>query len=933
MKKVLRFFLILIVLLIATVVLIPILFKDQIFDLVKEKSKDAIKGELVIGDLELSLLSDFPNLTLSIEDVKVIGEAPFEGIELASWKKLNVEIDLFSAFSGNEFEIKSILLKDANVHVIVLEDGTANYDIAKESEEVSEDAPADESGEFKLSLNKLAVSGFNLNYEDRQGNMYAVVNNLNHVLRGDFSQDEVGISTETEVEELNFKMDGISYLRNIAVEGDMDLDYVFSSGKLTLQKNTWKFNDLAATLEGNLVNGESAMDMDLKLTTPQTDFKSVLSLIPEFYMTDFKDLKTSGSFVLNAFVKGQMKEESESLPAFGLKLQVADASIQYPDLPASINKIHVDMEVGKPQGVIDKTVVDIRKFAFNAANQPVDGSLYMTHPTSDPNIRFKAKGRFDLGKIEQYFPVDDLKYNGLIAGNVKVEGKLSDFENARVEKVVAEGGVMAKGLSFESSAFGLPVDIDTAAMAWSPQNVTVPLLQMRLGKSDLAGSGTLDNLMSFILNDETLEGRFNISSQLLDLNEMASAAGASGETETEVDSSSSMEVVRIPQNLDMLLNAQMNKVLYANYDISNAKGSIVLKNGVAKMQDVEMETMGGMITMSGSYNSVPEHPAVDFDFGLNKLDIGKAVSTIDMIKNYAPVLESAIGKLNTNFSFKSILNDEMMPDLATVAASGLLKTENVSVEPESMQKVASLLNNPQYGKLQLGNSNVSFAIADGKLSVQPFEVKIGDQKATIKGNSGLDQSIDYVMTTSLPISKIEVPAEIKALGLGGNVDVDITFTGTMTNPKIGTNFKSVTGQAQTIIQNLINQKVDEAKQEVVNKVNDEAKKLVEQASKEGDRLVAEAEAQAAKIKAEAKKQADNIRAEAKKQADKLLAEAKGNPLKEMGAKAAADKLNSEADKKATQLEKEAAKKADDLVLKAKQQKAKLIEEAEAKAKL
>ena len=57
------------------------------------------------------------------------------------------------------------------------------------------------------------------------------------------------------------------------------------------------------------------IDMDIKFNCKQTEFKSLLSLVPAVYAKDFASVKTAGKLSLNGFAKGIYNDKKcELLP-------------------------------------------------------------------------------------------------------------------------------------------------------------------------------------------------------------------------------------------------------------------------------------------------------------------------------------------------------------------------------------------------------------------------------------------------------------------------------------------------------------------------------------------------------------------------------------------------------------------------------------------
>ena len=166
LKRILLTVVILFVLLIVSAVLIPILFKDRIEAAVKDEVNKSLNATVNWGEWDITLLKSFPNLTVEIADVSVLNAAPFEDIELARIGTFIATVDIKSLF-GDRIGVKRIRLVKPRVHVKVLEDGRANWDIAKPDTVVAAvEEPADTASAFHLGLDEFAIEDGRLIYDD-----------------------------------------------------------------------------------------------------------------------------------------------------------------------------------------------------------------------------------------------------------------------------------------------------------------------------------------------------------------------------------------------------------------------------------------------------------------------------------------------------------------------------------------------------------------------------------------------------------------------------------------------------------------------------------------------------------------------------------------------------------------------------------------------
>ena len=216
-KKIAKILGVIVLLLLAAVILLPIVFKDRIIETVKEEINNNVEAKVDFGDFDLSLISSFPDFTFSIEAIDVVGLGEFEGVTLANIGEINLVVDLMSVINGDFIKIKVVEIISPEMNVIVLKGGKANYDIAKASDTPDEEPVAEETTDestrdsFQMELERFEISNANITYDDREGNMYAGIQEMNFNLGGDFSSDLTDIEMELDISALTYKMDGVAF--------------------------------------------------------------------------------------------------------------------------------------------------------------------------------------------------------------------------------------------------------------------------------------------------------------------------------------------------------------------------------------------------------------------------------------------------------------------------------------------------------------------------------------------------------------------------------------------------------------------------------------------------------------------------------------------------------------------------------------------------
>ncbi|MDF2447587.1 MAG: hypothetical protein K0R26_91 [Bacteroidota bacterium] len=897
--------LILIVLMIAA----PFLFKDKIVEIVKREANKNLNAKVDFGDFDLTLFSSFPDFRFKIQKVSVINVAPFEGDTLAYITDLAIDLNIKSVISGDKYQVNSILIDKAKINGIVMHDGKANWDIAKAGSDTTAVEADTSATKFALQLKSLKIKNTDITYNDMQGNMSAVLRNFNYTMSGDFTQDVFVLSNLLEIDETTFNMGGVGYLNKVKTRFKADLDMDMPNMKFAFKENELDLNELGLSFDGFVAMPKEDIGMDLKFAAKQTEFKSILSLVPSVYAKDFKDVKTAGKLTLNGFAKGTMHNEKDSTkntyPSFDLKLLIADAMFKYPSLPKSVNNVNIDVHIANPKDYLDATVIDVNKFHLEMAGNPIDLWAHVKTPISDPDLSASVKGIVNLSSVKEFIPLEKGdEMSGLVKADISAAGRMSSLDKKEYDKFKMDGTLEIDKMNYKSSTLPYDVLLNMMRMNFTNQFVELAAFDARMGKSDVKANGKIDNFLQYLFKDSLIVGHFNMQSNLMDLNQLMSSSSETTTASSNGADTAKGSVALVPANIDFILNANITKMLYDNLVIDNMIGNIEIKNQKVNMTNLNLGLLGGKVLMNGYYESTnPKKPTVDMSFKVDNFDIQKTFAAFNTVQKIAPIGQYAKGMFTATLeNFKAELDQHMSPILASLHGNGVFKTSSVSVGGfPPFVKLGEALKVEQLKNLNIQNVVAEYEFKDGRVNLRnPVKVKIDKINADITGSTGFDQTIDYNWKMDVPTEMFGAQAGSVVSGLLGqantaagtnltmpkSVIVNVGFGGTVMNPTVKTGMKN-DGKSTT----------EAVKEQVVGAVKDKA-------NEEAQKILADAQAQADKIKAEAQAASDKIKAEGYAAADKQL-ESVTNPLAKVAAKKVAEAAKKEVDKKAQKVVDEA----------------------------
>jgi vacuolar-type H+-ATPase subunit H len=404
-----------------------------------------------------------------------------------------------------------------------------------------------------------------------------------------------------------------------------------------------------------------------------------------------------------------------------------------------------------------------------------------------------------------------------------------------------------------------------------------------------------------------------------------------------------LTVVEIPGNMDLTLSTSFKQLIYDTYNMKDVSGTVKVKDQTLLLDGLQLSMLGGTMGLKGSYSTfTPHKPLVDMDLQVKNLDVKQAFQAFNSIQKFAPIANKLNGKISTNLKFKGALKNDMMPDLTSLSASGLLLSDILGLTNlNTFGKIADVLKMEKLRNPSLEKINLSFDIIDGKATVKPMDFKLGSYKANISGTTGLDQVLNFVLLLDIPRAEFGTKANSVLDGLvkdaskkgvnvnlGDIIPVTVLIGGTATDPKITTGIKSAMAGLVEDIKKQAIAEVEKKKEELVVKAKDEATNLIAQADAEAARIIAEAEKQSVKLIQSANKAADDVRFAADSSASRLVAEGKKNgAIAEMVAKKGAEKIKKEGNVQATKVVTEAQKQSDSILSKARAEADKLKQDA------
>lgn len=818
MKKALKVFGILILVLLIALIATPFLFKGKIESLVKENINQQLNAKVSWNQLDLSLIKSFPKAELSLHELSLTNQAPFEGDTLVYSKKFSAKMGLMQLFKNDGISLDEILIDEALINVVVNEEGIANYDIVKESEEKKQ-VSEDKENDFEFELQHYEINNSEISYRDYSSKTFALLQNLNHSGDGNFAEEIFTLNTHTDVQ-LSVDFEETNYLNKNYLQLDAAIEMNLDQMKFTFKENEAVINQLALAFDGFFQMNKEDYEIDLKFSTPSSDFKNFLALIPKAYASNLDGVETTGKFEVEGFAKGKIS--ANEIPKFSIFMNAVNASFNYPDLPKKVDDISMKIDLISNTSQIDDLVAKIDNVKFRIDQDKFNAKATIENIFENMKLAFQANGSINLKKISQAYPLPtEIDLNGLLTANIKSNFVMSDIEKERYERVNASGNLRLSDFKYADKDLKNPYEIATAAVQFSTNNIELQEFKMKTGKTDLSASGRMDNLMGFVFSNADLKGRFNANSTNFDVADFMTSA-ESDETTNNETAETTAEQIKIPNFLDIAMDFTAKNVTYDNLKLKNARGSMLIKNESVNLQDVSAGIFGGSITMNGMVSTQDKQPNFNMKLGLVKVDIVQVFSQMELAKNLAPIAAALTGRISTNFDLNGELTPDFSPVLNSLTGGVLAQINQAKVNPEKTPLINNLnneLNFLDFSKINLSDLTTQASFSNGKIDVEPFKIQVEGVDVDVKGSHLFDGSMDYELDVNVPAQLLgsDISRQIAQLSSqdmkGMFIDVPVGVSGTFSNPKLNLNLQSA-------VQDLTNKIIQEQKGRLQDKAED-----------------------------------------------------------------------------------------------------------------
>ncbi len=621
LKKIVLWFSVILVFLLAVAVIIAAFFEDALGKRLITELNKTLKSEITYKSFDLSLIKGFPNASASLKGVVIPDSQKGTLLEAES---ISFRFAMMSLFS-EAYDIKSVVIENGALRISYDKAGQSNLDIFKPTPK------ATTSSEMSIALQEAIFKNIELIYEDVLKKQEVLANIHSGKLVGQFSSKEFSLGINGDFTTDFVEISGERFFPGKKMECDALLDVNMEEGIYEFRDVKWDIEGNVFDIDGKMIAKEKYADYDLTFGGKDCKFQSLVKILPPKYLEPLGGLSSTGKLVFSTAVKG--RSSAKETPGVQLQLGIDRGTISHPDLGVPLRNVSFNarMSNGKERSS-KKSTLQVSNFKASMAGKPLSFNLKIAD-FDNPKMDGTFNGTLPLKAIYKLLGSELITSgDGLVeVKDFKLKGNYSDMINPnRIGAVETFGDFIFKDALLKMN--GQNITATSGKLNLKGNKLKVTDLRMEGAGSKFSLNGNFENLFPVMLadslNSKDAELKFiaKINSKRMNLDKLFALTDIpveEGDVSKEKFDSLEVEQTRqrehITKFLDGRFDVLVEKITYRKFEGENLKGELRFKNNLLEINDAAMASMEGNYKLDGEVYFT-EKPKLEARMVCNRID-------------------------------------------------------------------------------------------------------------------------------------------------------------------------------------------------------------------------------------------------------------------------------------------------------------------------
>ncbi|MEP3207212.1 MAG: AsmA-like C-terminal region-containing protein [Gilvibacter sp.] len=470
------------------------------------------KGLITVGDSELTLLGNFPDISIKVYDVRVFETKQDDAPIIMDVKDIYVGFNLWDIVRGN-YDIQSLVIEEGVFNIVIHEDNTTNIQNSLAS------TTGTDSTSTNIHLKKIRFKNLDVHTVDEATD--TDVEKFIYSGKGGFSRKENIIAGHIDTDfELNvIKSGDTTFIRKKHFEVHTDLVFNEDTGILDIEPSGIVMENGDFELEG-AIDTKNDVDLDLTIKGTKPNFDMLIAFAPADVIPFLEKYKNAGEIYFEASIQGPAnKGNRPSITAqFGAGKAFLENTARAKKIDNMGFKGHFTNGENRDASTMEFSLTDM---TASLERGEFEGSLFVKNFDS-PEVDMRINSNFNLAFIADFFELQQVE---MASGKVSLKMNFHDIIDIdNPEKALQKlnqayyAELKVENVSLAAKQLPIPIDQLNVNLVMNGKEATLNQFKLLMGESDLSISGTLSDLPAIVHHTNIpVKAHLDITSNYLDI--------------------------------------------------------------------------------------------------------------------------------------------------------------------------------------------------------------------------------------------------------------------------------------------------------------------------------------------------------------------------------------------------------------------------------
>ncbi len=729
-----------------------------------------LKSEVLVGNVNLSLWANWPELSIQLKDLSLRDSAKLEEKPLVSAKEVSLNMNPLECLLNWSITVSRIKLSGVNVNLNRDSLDQGNWQFIQALSSNTDNSATKSGNDVNFKIKKVFLEQVKFRFQDINEGKDVRFNlqRTNLSIKKTDSLVEGHLRGSVYINSLKFNDKHDAFLFERQTELDAKFAFTHSFDKVILQDVVLKESEMEYKLKGSITTKKPTF-IDLKVETANNTEKLVLPLLPADISYKIARFQHDGRISAVAHISGFASNGAE--PRVVIKFRPIDGHVTIPDMPFALEKVSCEGTYTNQHDTLKQTgnvnsSVTIRNVKGIVHDIPFGAKVLVTD-FKNPLLVIDVQVEADLAKKYKFQPYKNLIPQAgrvIFTANYKTFSK--DWEDP--EKLRHLPGNIKGKLEFKDAKvrFLSPawqVKKMNGSIKIDQENLHLNNLNLTINNNLVFLKGNLSGWVSKIFDPNAeVKGNLSVSSPLadvysfLDQNKKPKKKGKSKQPKFDNED--------LPlKNTDLSLNLQFKKLVAKDFIAEDVTGNAQIKNQELKL-NIDFKSASGKAHFDGHFTGFSTGKYF-FSSGI-KLQKVNVAETFKMFNNFNQTSvrhEHLKGRLNFDGKMSAPINYTLVPNISGL--KGKFSAKLVSGELNNFEPIANLGNvvfrKRDFKHVTFDEMSAKFRLEGTRIYVPTMEVSSSVLQFYLDGEYDFDTLKNYEMNVRVPLKNVKNPAKNK----------------------------------------------------------------------------------------------------------------------------------------------------------------------------